>query len=715
MIRTILLNFLLLICSAGFLQAQTLKNIHRNNLPTLHIPTNLIDKVETVVENGARQLKITQTSGYVSLVPAASIDSITHSEGQAVDPEQLGNLRTASVFGVVRNDQGEAVPMALVKSTYSPQQTTTDSNGVFFLNDFVVFEKLGFITVEKAGYFKGSRSFLPLENGANRLEIQLLPKTLSGTFSSNSGGNINAGSLQMNFPSNAIVQANGQPYSGSVNVFARALDPTAQEMFDQMPGDLLGGMNDSLRILRSFGMAAVELLGSNNEPLQLAGGQNATLRFTIPAGILSEAPETIDWWSFDEEAGYWKHEGIAQKQGNEYIGQASHFSWWNVDFPSRFVELTGLVNNSQGNPVGGALIEVITQTLGNGYVYTNTQGNFGGRIPMNQNITVNVLLTCLSNNDWTLVYTEELQSETEPLSSDINESFENRYPITGTIVNCAGEPVSSGYVITGAQIFISTNGQFSIETCFPGTYSLRGFDASDPNDLKASELVSVEIQNQGINVGTIETCLEIEGTVTDIDGNVYPTVVIGSQNWMAANLKTTRFANGDLIPNVIENAAWAQLSTPAWCNHGNNASYDAIYGKLYNWYTVDDSRNICPDGWHVPNLDEWNELREFLGGQPVAGGKMKITGHTQDGSGSLWTNPNTGATNESGFSALPAGYRWGPDGTFSNLTFFAGWWTSTAFDTENAYYRFTTHTSSSLSGNHTFGKRRGFSVRCVKD
>jgi len=170
----IFLSVLLIACGT-LLSAQTLKNIHQKNKPVLQIPTHLIEKAETVVEDGMRQLKITQFSGYVMQIPAWDIDSITHSHGQAVDPAQLGNLRTASVFGVVRNDQGEPIASALVKSAYSPHQTTTDSNGVFFLNNFVVFDKLGFITVEKAGYFKGSRSFLPLENGANRVEIQLLP------------------------------------------------------------------------------------------------------------------------------------------------------------------------------------------------------------------------------------------------------------------------------------------------------------------------------------------------------------------------------------------------------------------------------------------------------------------------------------------------------------------------------------------------------------
>lgn len=714
------LLFSTLMCIVLIAQAQTLKNIHRKNLPTLHIPTHLIEKVETVVENNQRKLKVTQTSGYTILIPAASIDSITHSEGQAVDPAQLGNLRTGRVFGVVRNDQGEAVPLALVKSAYSPHQTTTDSNGVFFLNDFVVYDKLGFITVEKSGYFKGSRSFLPLANGANRVEIQLLPKTQSGSFASNSVGQVTAGSLQLTFPANAIVQANGQPYVGTVNVFARALDPSAQEMFDQMPGDLLGGMNDSLRILRSFGMAAVELLGNNNEPLQLANGQNATLRFTIPASMLNEAPESIDWWSFDEEAGYWKHEGMAQKTSNEYIGQASHFSWWNVDVPANFVDLNGTVNNNEGNPITGSLVEVVTPNFGKGIRYTNSEGVFTGRVPKNSNLIVNIKLICTTTNDWATAYIQNIQTANTPIIETFSGSLENRYPITGTVVNCAGQPVSSGYVKMGGQIFISDNGAFTIQTCATGNYTLRAFDNSNPDSLRTGSPITVQVTTQGATVGNLEACSQTFGSVTDIEGNVYQTVIIGTQIWMAENLKTTRFANGDLIPNVTGNTAWIQLSTPAWCNYNNSEVNDGIYGKLYNWFTVADLRNVCPVGWHVPSDEEWMQLELTLGMTSAEIYATGLRGSSANVGGQLksiqfWQLPNTGATNSSGFSALPGGYRWdNGTGNFISISNYGYFWSSSEANPNNSWFRYL-YRFNGASTRYGNSKQAGLSIRCVKD
>ncbi|MCD4693727.1 MAG: hypothetical protein K8R79_12490, partial [Calditrichales bacterium] len=153
-------------------------------------------------------------------------------------------------------------------------------------------------------------------------------------------------------------------------------------------------------------------------------------------------------------------------------------------------------------------------------------------------------------------------------------------------------------------------------------------------------------------------------TVTDIDGNVYKTVKIGSQVWMAENLKVTHYRNGDLIPNVAGKSEWKNLGIGACCNYDNNA---AAYGLLYNWYAVNDSRNIAPAGWHVPAEKEWQTLIDYLGGEAVAGGKMKERGTAH------WKRPNTGATNSSGFSALSSCYR-NDKGTFYGIGNEADYW-----------------------------------------
>lgn len=196
------------------------------------------------------------------------------------------------------------------------------------------------------------------------------------------------------------------------------------------------------------------------------------------------------------------------------------------------------------------------------------------------------------------------------------------------------------------------------------------------------------------------------GSVTDIDGNIYKTVKIGNQWWMAENLKTTRCNDGTSIPFVTDNTAWSNLTTPGYCWYSNDqVTYGNIYGALYNWYTVQ-TGNLCPDGWHVPADAEWTNLTEYLGGDSIAGGKIKETGITH------WANPNTGATNETGFSALPGGSR--SDYGFGFINTNVLWWSATEYDTNLAWYRFMYHYTTSVYKYYR-SKKLGFSVRCIKD
>ena len=186
-----------------------------------------------------------------------------------------------------------------------------------------------------------------------------------------------------------------------------------------------------------------------------------------------------------------------------------------------------------------------------------------------------------------------------------------------------------------------------------------------------------------------------------------PTIVIGTQQWMRENLDVAFYRNGDVIPQVTDPTAWAALTTGAWCYYNNDVANGAIYGKLYNWYAVNDPRGLAPTGWHVPSDAEWTTLETTLGGAAVAGGKMKTTGTTR------WAAPNTAATNESGFAGLPGGYR-SSDGTFDNVGFFGYWWSSTEFGTTNAWYRGLDYTNGDV-GRFDVNKGLGFSVRCLRD
>ncbi len=193
----------------------------------------------------------------------------------------------------------------------------------------------------------------------------------------------------------------------------------------------------------------------------------------------------------------------------------------------------------------------------------------------------------------------------------------------------------------------------------------------------------------------------------DVDGNTYTTVTIGTQVWMKENLKTSKYRNGSPIPTNLTDAAWNATTTGAYAIYNNNSTNNTIYGKLYNWYAVADPRGLCPTGWHVPSDAEWTTLEDFLGGSSVAGGQLKSTS-------ALWTAPNTGASNSSGFSALPGGYCSSPSG-YSNIALYGYWWSSTElFPTSDAWLRLLGNFNAN-SGRTTDPKRNGFSVRCLRD
>ena len=466
----------------------------------------------------------------------------------------------------------------------------------------------------------------------------------------------------------------------------------------------MGGLNDSLRLLRSFGMASIELRDANMNELQLADGVSASLTFNIPTALQAEAPQTIDWWSFDETLGYWKHEGEAQKTGTQYVGAASHFSWWNVDVPENFNDFNGTINSTDGNPITDAQVNVVTPTMGTGITYTNAEGVFSGRVPKNQTLTLNINLTCSTTNDWVLAYSENIPSGTLDIDGIYSASLDNRYPITGTAINCNNETVEDGYVKIGSQVYLTNEGAFNIQTCSIGEYSIQAFDTSNPDSIRASELIVVQVGSDGAQAGSIQACLVTYGTVADMDGNSYSTVLIGGQWWMAENLRSATYGNGDLIPNGTE-AEWTNFTQGAWIHYESNSQYENVFGKLYNVYAVTDPRNVCPTSWHVPSEEEWNVLINFLGGEEVAGGKMKSVNG--------WNMPNTGATNESGFSGRPSG-AYSDILNFSDIQEQGFWWSSNISNVYNLYSN-----SSAINTEYsdiimTFGSP-GLSVRCLKD
>ena len=242
------------------------------------------------------------------------------------------------------------------------------------------------------------------------------------------------------------------------------------------------------------------------------------------------------------------------------------------------------------------------------------------------------------------------------------------------------------------------------------TYQISGVPASAGTAIfkvnLAGKTCEIQLSVRGISYGQ---------NINDIEGNTYKTVYIGTQQWMAENLKVSKYNDGSSIPNITDNTEWSQLTTGAWAYSNNDAANNAKYGNLYNWYavspTTNGNKNVCPTGWHVPTDDEWTVLTDYLGGANVAGGKMKEVGTTS------WNSPNKDATNTSLFTGLPGGFR-NPGGSYFGIGSSGNWWSSSENSTGNAWPR----NLSSLNGNASriyYGdngsKIYGLSVRCVKD
>lgn len=229
-----------------------------------------------------------------------------------------------------------------------------------------------------------------------------------------------------------------------------------------------------------------------------------------------------------------------------------------------------------------------------------------------------------------------------------------------------------------------------------------------PNTVYYVRAYATNAKGTGYGNEVMLTTLQDTLTVNDIDGNLYHTVTIGSQVWIVENLKVTQYNDGTPIPLVTVGANWGTLTTPAYCWYNNSyATYGAVYGALYNWYAINTGK-LCPPGWHVPTSAEWAVLTDYLGGESEAGGKLKEIETTH------WASPNNGATNETGFTALPGGSRYNNGAFQLNVTFNGLWWSSTEYSASNATYLSMSYNNNIAWSNGNY-KEAGFSVRCIKD
>jgi uncharacterized protein (TIGR02145 family) len=304
----------------------------------------------------------------------------------------------------------------------------------------------------------------------------------------------------------------------------------------------------------------------------------------------------------------------------------------------------------------------------------------------------------------------------EVTTTVVTSIFADRASCGGTVVSDGGSMVTVRGVVYGNAANPTLSGSYTSNGSGVGMYT------STLNNLTAQTSYYVRAyatNSTGTAYGNEETFITTAvpsftcGTsiITDADGNTYNTIQIGNQCWMQSNLKVSKYRNGDLIPNGLINANWTAANFDAFAMYNNSLVNDGLYGKLYNHFSVMDSRGLCPTGWHVPLDGEWNTLENFLGGSHAAGGALKsaVTQPTQGG----WNSPNSNATNSSGFLAMPGGRRdfWGDFSEIGNR----GYWWSSTLSGSFVWYRYLSFNHGQFTRDFFDFRTCGFSVRCLRD
>jgi len=437
---------------------------------------------------------------------------------------------TASVRGVVVNENDQPVQGAAVIS--GTNNTTTDANGVFRFNSISLSAANGYVKVSKPGYFMGSRTFLTMTGRIMNVRIKLLPKTNAGNFIASTGGTITiSGGGKLVIPASAITDAGGSSYTGTVNVAMTWINPTATDLPIVIPGDLRGITTTGVeRGLQTFGMLGVELTGSSGQTLKIATGKTAELTFPIPSSLQGIAPATIDLWHFDETSGRWKQEGTATKTGSNYVGQVSHFSFWNCDAPFPLIKLCmKLINAANNLPLNNASVRIKRANVNsNGLGYTDSSGNLCGSVPKGEALVLEVLDQC-----WNVAYSKNIgpfNEDTDLGDVSVTIPANASLTITGTVVNCSNAVVTNGaaYITTSGgysySVPLNASGVFSYTVLRCNTtalnFSIVGVDYST---LQQGNVVNNTGTTGTVNVGNVQACgtaaneflqLTIDGTAS---------------------------------------------------------------------------------------------------------------------------------------------------------------------------------------------------------
>ena len=447
-----------------------------------------------------------------------------------------GNSVNRNFQGLILDTSGNPVNNATVQIGNSSAQTST--SGSFSIIGAEVKERFAHVKVSKTGFISGSRVLVPT-SGDNRINIMLIPNTPTAIITSGANSEVSLpNGTKVKFDG-SFKDASGNAYSGDVQVSLYHLKPSNSYLGELMPGSLLASnASGEARVLETLGMLHVELTGSAGEKLNIANGHTAEISLDIDASQLGTSPTTIPLWSFDEANGIWKEEGTATRVGNKYIGNVSHFSWWNCDAPFQQCNLTVTVNNSANLPISNVKVTIRrpSQTYAVPGI-TNTSGQVTGIIPANESLTIQILDFCGNVIFTTTAGPFSVGSSNTLPTVTLSNSAISTVTINGSLRTCSDSNVTNGTVqlknasstdYFGSIIQNVTNGSFSFVTNICGTSQQFELLGIDHTNLQITNPILFSATATVTNIGVIATCTSTNEFITyQVDNNPVNTIITG--------------------------------------------------------------------------------------------------------------------------------------------------------------------------------------------
>lgn len=471
-----------------------------------------------------------------------------------------------------------------------------------------MYTRFAYITAKKSGFIDGSRAMVPT-SGKNNVKIMMISNAPVQTIPSGVASEVTLpNGAKVNFDG-AFQDESGNAYSGSVQVAMFHLEASNENLSSLMPGMLYAkDSNGQEKVLETFGMLNVELKGSNGQKLQIASRHTAQIIMPIDPAQLASAPNTIPLWHFDEKKGYWIEEWSATRVGNNYVGNVSHFSWWNCDYPYPAISLTTKVLNSNGSVLSNVRVAIVRNATGFSAIgFTDNTGHVSGLVPANELLTLNVYDSCNGG----IIYTSQIgpfSSTTILPDITINSSILSSQ-IMGNLMKCDATNVTNGYVMLirngNSPIFTPvTNGNFSFNTIYCNSDTNFRLKGVDYDNLQTTDSISYDFVAPITHVGNLTACNAIAEFISyQIDGGDVILLVENMQGSIGPNGGSGMMQISGANQNNFGLYIWGTTNTPGIYTTNEFSIEGSLVGYIGNGMQNTISFNLSNFGGIGEHID----------------------------------------------------------------------------------------------------------------